>query len=74
MAWACLFGGKPIFYSQKEVYSMPDKKNKGKKPMFVYVSEELHKTLTELASEKEGGTLSSLVREVLVEYVKKKTK
>ena len=39
---------------------MPDKKNKGKKPIFVYVSEELHKTLTELASEKEGGTLSSL--------------
>ncbi len=53
---------------------MPDKKNKGKKTIFVYVSEELHKTLTELASEKEGGTLSSLVREVLVEYVKKKTK
>ena len=53
---------------------MPDKKNKGKKPIFVYVSEELHKTLTELASEKEGGTSSSLVREVLVEYVKKKTK
>ena len=51
---------------------MPDKKNKGKKPIFVYVSEELHKTLTELASEKEGGTLSSLVREVLVEYVKRK--
>lgn len=53
---------------------MPDKKKKDKKPIFVYVSEELHKTLTELVSEKEGGTLSSLVREVLVEYVKKKTK
>lgn len=53
---------------------MADKKSKGKKPIYVYVSEELHNTLVALASEKEGGTLSSLVREVLVEYVKKETK
>lgn len=53
---------------------MAEKKGKSKKPIFVYVSEELHNRLVELAHEKEGGNLSSLVRDLLAKYVKAKNK